>query len=246
MAIAHLSTQQGQASTSAATTTAMDTTGATLAIIAVVYYGNDIGGTNNNGAFNTAWVSDNQSNTYTALTDYRSTQGGNNSTCGVRLFYCMSPTTSVSHTATINAPGTNIFPSIVLSVFSGTNTSSVFDVENGNPASGGPFTSVNAGTISAVSTAVAYTALCHNEASATQPTGFTIPTNGNVALNGGIPALGLTVSYKLNAGTVTNPTWAGATDIRAASIASFKQAGGGGGVIIRTYYDQIPQRILNV
>ncbi len=248
MAIALVAAQANNNGAVTSTTDPINSSTANFILGAVAYYGNDIGGSGAKGPFTASDVSDNQSNSYTALTDYRALTGAN-AQIAMRLFYCASPTVSASHTFTggSGAGGApNIFPGVALIAFSGVQLASPFDVENGNTVTA-TSTSVNVGSISAAATAVAITAIVLNESTAgvSAPSGFTIPTNGSTSLNGGIPALGIAIAYKLNAGTVTNPTWTGSTDIRAAAIASFLAASSGG-FFGRPYYDQIPQGILNV
>lgn len=104
-------TAKGSVSGAAVTTTAIDTTGANLIIIAVGWY----------SAGNPA-ISDSKSNTWTALTIKTNTGSGNN-----RLWYCVNPTVGTGHTFT---NGTGNYSSVAVSAWSGANATP-FDVENG-------------------------------------------------------------------------------------------------------------------
>lgn len=104
-----------------ATTGNYDTTGAKIIVIAV--------GTNGSPS-----ITDNQSNTYTEI-------GSIAATC--RLFRCINPATSATHTFTASATG---FPSIAVLAFSGSG-SIVTDSGSGAPNSGtGTSTTPSAGT----------------------------------------------------------------------------------------------------
>ena len=100
MAIAFVNSCSGAGSPSGVTSSAMDTTGANLIVVSVA----TVGSLGSN-------LTDSQSNTWTALSI------SNNSGALQRLFYCISPTTSSSHTFTFNQSGT--YPSISAVAFSG-------------------------------------------------------------------------------------------------------------------------------
>jgi len=105
----------------AATTPAITTIGATLVIVAVA----------NLASAAQAVVTDNQGNTYTALTRRPSASGA------VQIFYCAGPVTNASHTFTAGAQA-SFGQSICVAVFGGTKTSSVFDAENGSNTTSDP------------------------------------------------------------------------------------------------------------
>ena len=79
-----------------ATTAAMDTTGASIIILGVVYQATLTG------------PSDSQSNTWTPLTLY------DNGSQALRIFYSVSPTTDAAHTFTIGGTSILIVVSVVL------------------------------------------------------------------------------------------------------------------------------------
>lgn len=98
------------------TTGSVNTAGANFIVIAVSFY-NNIAQT----------VSDSNSNTWTALTQYGS---GNN----IRLFYCISCTVGSGHTFTTTSSSSS-YQAIAVEAFSGV-ANNPFDVQNG----GGTFT----------------------------------------------------------------------------------------------------------
>ena len=109
---------------SAVTTGNIATTGATLLTAMVSYYGM---------AATTANISDSAGNTWTQLSDYAA------SFYRVRLFYCLAPTTSASHTVTFSKAGS--YPTVCFSSWSGVSS---YDSESGSSATG---TSIQPGSI---------------------------------------------------------------------------------------------------
>lgn len=85
---------------SGTTTSAIDTTGATLIVIAVNYY-----------SINTS-VTDSKSNVWNSITSY--TAASKNST---RLYYCINPIVGSGHTFTLSEPGS--YPNIGVCAFGG-------------------------------------------------------------------------------------------------------------------------------
>ena len=108
MAIAFVNSCSGAGTQNGVTSSAMDTTGANLIVVSVAAYSSL--GSN---------LTDSESNTWTALSS------DSNGTSLERIFYCISPTTSSSHTFTFNQSST--YPSIAAIAFSGV---SAFDSEN--------------------------------------------------------------------------------------------------------------------
>lgn len=100
MAIAFVNSCSGAGSLSGVTSSAMDTTGANLIVVSVATY-SSLG----------ANLTDSQSNTWTSLTTASPNRAKS------RLFYCINPTTSSSHTFTFSQSGT--YPSISAVAFSG-------------------------------------------------------------------------------------------------------------------------------
>lgn len=111
------------------TTSAIDTTGATLIVV----------GMQNIAADDTGFLSDSAGNTWTYTTSLA---------CGssrfVQFAYCINPTTSATHTFSIGALA--FFPVIVVGAFNSTPGSSFDAVTTGNAAAS-PTTTVAAGSI---------------------------------------------------------------------------------------------------
>lgn len=131
MAIAHLSSAVAGADSglSTATTAAINTTGASLIVLVVTGY-------NTSGVTPT----DSAGNTWTGLTHY-----ANASLRGCRIWYCVNPTTSASHTFTASQSYGG--PAIVARAFSGTETVSPLDVSNGASHEGVDITSWQPGSV---------------------------------------------------------------------------------------------------
>jgi len=111
-------------SASSVTTDPINTSGATLIVIAAATYYYTPSG---------SYLSDSAGNTWTALTVY-----GPAGTRKVLLLYCVNPTTSASHTFSYNATS---YISLSVAAFSGTALSSVLDSETGDDDSTpGPLT----------------------------------------------------------------------------------------------------------
>lgn len=112
---------------STATTPGIDTTGATLIVLAICL-----------DAAGTPTVSDSKSNTWTSLTAQSST--GQSQT---QILYCNAPTVGSGHTFTLTS--TSHHPAIGVLAFTDTASSSPFDVENGSSTTGA--TSLSSGSI---------------------------------------------------------------------------------------------------
>lgn len=110
--------------TSAVTTDAINTTGATLIVIAAATYYYTPSG---------SYLSDSAGNTWTPLTVYGPTDQRR-----ILLFYCANPTTSASHTFSYSAAS---YIALSVAAFSGTASASVLDSESGGADSTpGPLT----------------------------------------------------------------------------------------------------------
>lgn len=193
-----------------ATTSAIDTTGANLIVVAVSWF--------NNAA---TTVSDNQGNTWTALT-VRSVASNVTS----RLYYCASPTTNASHTFSVS--GTSIFPTIAVVAVSGA-AASPFDLENGATSSVDA-TSVQPGSITpSEDGCLVVTGVSTNGTSHSIDSGYTTQAQNyqaSVRMGGGLAFLIQSTA------AATNPTWSWTTaSDRAATIASFKPASEGGSIV---------------
>lgn len=116
MAIALVSSVNKAGPSGGGTTTAIDTTGATLLVLTTARY-----------LATSATPSDSASNTWTGLTDIGNSAGFQNA---CRIWYVENPTTSATHTFTFAA--TALYPAFGASAWSGTATSSVFDKQSVN------------------------------------------------------------------------------------------------------------------
>lgn len=192
------------------TTANMATAGATLLVVYV-------GGLDD---WSGAELSDNQSNTWTALTlrsQDRSGTGYNS-----RLFYVISPATHASaHTVTISANGS--YPSGIFAAFSGTTT---FDAENGVTGSAND-TTRNAGSLTPASSgALLVTGVMSNA----DISGIAIDNSYTIAATknySGGNYFGTSLAYKVHTSGAMNPQWSGSSDFAAAAHAAFTAAASG-------------------
>lgn len=116
MAIAVVTGGKNKATSGNVSITGMNTTGATLGIIAQNYYGPA-------ASFPTVSVSDNQGNTWTELTEVLS--GSSNEK--MRAWYSIITTTNASHSVTFTNGAGNHYYAAVAAFFSGTHASAPLD-----------------------------------------------------------------------------------------------------------------------
>ena len=210
MSIALVANTKKQSTNGAAITTdAIDTTGATLLVVAVSQF-----------ALAAGTPSDSKSNTWVA--------GGsqNNSGNSIKMWYVTNPTVGTGHTFTVGVG--NSYPSIFVVAFSGTDTSAARDQENSAAGSG---TTIQPGSVTPTTNGqVLITGAAHDvglSISYTIDSGFTItdqaPTVAAQAYGGGIAYL-----IQGSAASV-NPTWTDSTSdgVHMAVIETFKAAAGG-------------------
>lgn len=197
---------------SAVTTSAIDSTGATI-LIAVTSY-----------KTGTITVTDSKSNTWTGLTQ-RIGAGGGGVIC--QIFYAVNPTVGASHTVTGTA-GASTFPAIAVAAFNTVLTSSPFDVQNGagdTGATGSITPSVNGELlISGMATSATPTAVSTSIS--------TIPQFGIANAIATVPGTSFGVSLAWNClGTAAaiSTTWSSGGSANAVAIASFKCSSPGGG-----------------
>lgn len=173
------------------TTSAIDTTGATLIVAAVASY------------YGTNTVVDSAGNTWHALTEYGA--GGQGDT--VTIFYAFNPTTSATHTFSGDDLASQGFTSIMVAAFSGTDaTAAVFEAgtdkghaqTNGNPVQPGSVVVATIGDL--------YITAVGGYANATLAidSGFTIITQDVLAANSLFAGLAYLLATDLVA---VNPTW---------------------------------------
>lgn len=190
------------------TTSAIDTTGATLLVVSATY--------SRGGGFT---LSDSKGNTWTAL---NIAQDG--SFLENRLFYAANPTVGTGHTFT--AAGGNLFQDIAVVAFSGVPTSSPFDTgkQNTNAGAIAAIAPGSSGTPSAAgSLLVSGFGGTYTSSPPTIGSSFSIEQTN--PFSGG-NNYGNSIAWKVSS-TAENPTWTGndATD-SAATIAVFKPGAG--------------------
>jgi hypothetical protein len=187
----------------AVTTGSIDTTGATLLVVAIgTYY------------TSAPVVSDSKSNTWTALTD----RAGTN--IHTRLYYCKSPTVGTGHTFT----GTNGYNSIAVYAFSGTDGS---DAESENGATTASALSLSTGSVTpTVNGSLLVSSVSgYYHVSMSINSSFTYQTINFGA--GAYASTGLGYLVQGTAGAI-NPTWSWSEGSDCAvAIAVFKPSSGG-------------------
>ena len=167
-------------------TAAIDTTGATLLIVSVAWWG---------GAGGNPVVSDSKGNVWIPLTAV-----GFGPT-GVRLFYCLTPTVGSGHTFTVGSGGTFFYPSILAYAFSGVDS---YQIQSGAGGSTSPLAS---GSVTPASPgALVFTGRAGNAAAVdtVAPAGFTSAT---VTYIGGGPMQGSAAYFVAPTAAAINPTW---------------------------------------
>lgn len=208
--VAHVAAQDKDAVTSSA----VDTTGATILVVGLSRY--QAGGA--------VTITDSKGNTYTALTAQASSNVAYS-----RIYYCPNPTVGSGHTFT--GTGSESYFTIAAAAFSGVTTTSPFDVENGavSPSSGaapvistGSVTPTNAGSLAA-----AVVAICDNGTTASVDSSYSI-SDQMVWVNN--TAEGVALAWK-EISAASNPqfTISGGVTDSSAVIAVFKPGAGGGG-----------------
>lgn len=191
-----------------ATTSAINTTGASLIVaVAVLYSINSLGGQT---------FTDSNGNTWAALVAQTSANGNTRSV----LYYCYAPTVGSGHTFTFSEAGHNIYCSLCVSAWSGAG-SSPFDVENGSKTDSA--TSLATGSITP---SAGKELIITGFGAAGVARSYTI--NGGFTITDsvtGAPGLeGSSLAYLIQtSATAANPTWSWTiTDTSAVVIASFK------------------------
>jgi hypothetical protein len=201
--VAHTIATNGSASP--ITTSAIDTTGATLIVVAF----DEVDG------LALATVSDNKGNTWTPLTARDNGAGPL-----TQLVYCIAPTVGSGHTFTITSTSTFISGHLAVQAWSG--GAGTFDVQNGGtPAFG---TSAQPGSVTpSVNNSLIITSVSADNDSAlplTINSGFTV---SDTSRTDGAYLFGMAYFVQGTAAAI-NPTWswAGTGSDIAAAIATFK------------------------
>jgi hypothetical protein len=194
---------------SSITTASVDTTGATLLVLVASDYGQA-------GAVT---PTDSKGNTWTGLT-----QQGTGANARVRIWYSRSPIVGSGHTFTF--PGSSNFCTFTMSAWSGVDTTSPFDQQNGTSAAG--VSSVQPGSVTPGSNnELIVAALAWNTGESpgvSIGSSFTITDQND--FSSGSNQGGAQAYLLQGTATAVNPTWSlpNSTPAAAAAIATFKPA----------------------
>ncbi len=193
------------------TTSAIDTTGASLLVAAICHHSAGAGS-----------MVDSKGNTWVELTAQVVT------TSRARMFYVLNPTVGSGHTATFDG---NPFGTLSFAAFSGANTTDVFDIENG--ATDDSASSLQPGSVTPnQNDSLIVTALAFNDTVAAPAINGGFSTPVTTEHNAGTADRGGSIAYLIQTtATAANPTWTTSVAVDAAAvIAVFIPAAGGGGV----------------
>jgi hypothetical protein len=199
---------------SSVTTGAIDTSTATLLVVHVADY---VGAT-------ASTISDSKSNTWTPLTAI-----GSSTMCRSHLFYCSSPSVGSGHTFTATKVSGNTYPSIEVSAWTGAPT---YDQESGHAQTTVPTDNQPGSLTPPVDNCLFVTGLCYEiselDGNVTIDSSFTKLLNNNFTSG---QAMGGAFGYfEQTTAAAKNPKWDYASSIiTAATMATFKPSGGGGG-----------------
>jgi hypothetical protein len=185
---------------SGVTSSAIDTTGADLIVVATGYYNFGVGLT----------ISDSNSNTWTPATVITS------SPVNLQLWYCVNPTVGAGHTFTLS--GSSVYTGITVAAFSGPAAPSPLDQQGGAAAaSPGPITPTAANEL-----VISYAGTAGGAADGVD-SGFTI--TDDIALVS-MMSFGISAAYLIQtSATAENPTWTDSSGgVGASGIASFLAA----------------------
>jgi hypothetical protein len=210
MAIALVSNAIVTGGASGGTTSAINTTGATL-LVAFISSFTDSAVT----------VSDSKGNTWVGLTVQTAVQPH------ARIYYAVNPTVGTGHTFTCS--GSSIYSAACFAAFSGVVTTSPFDVQNGQSGGAQSNTTARPGnmTPSVDGELVIVGVSMASTETVTAPSGFAI-TN-QVAYSGGVNFGGAMAYAVQTTATTTNPLFTGFGADTAGGVvgATFKPAAGG-------------------
>ena len=187
------------------TTAAINTSGASLLVVALAQY--NVGGT----------ITDSFSNTWVKMTEYTGGAGGTSD--GVVLLYCAHPTVGAGHTFTTTGDG---YPALAVAAFSGTLDAQAAEFDEGT--ANGSATTIQPGSKTpANNNEVVVTAVTTNTAAGTFAidSSFLIAAQVSTVGNQHVAA-GLGYIVQTTAGAV-NPTWSGVTGY-AVAMTSFQAA----------------------
>lgn len=210
MAIALIANTIATPGANGGSTSAIDTTGATLIVVLTAEYLGGIGHS----------VSDSKGNTWTPLTQQ---QAGAGLYSRVRIYYTIPTSVGSGHTFTFSGSGGH--PVIMVQAFSGTKSSGAFDAENG--ASTNSAGTLSPGSITPSEDNCVVTQLvCNDNLGAMASIDGSYVVSDSTGAVGGTNVAG-TAAYKVQTtATATNPTWTlGGTADAAAAAACFKSDG---------------------
>lgn len=194
------------------TSSAIDTTGATLLVLVCSWYGS-VGGAGT--------PSDSKGNTWTQAVTSADAGG-----VGVTIYYAVSPTVGSGHTFT-QTIGANI-GSFAVIAYSGTATASPLDATNGNAKSGSSST-LSCGSVTPA--ADGYVVVTVGVTNGTGGAVVSVDAGQTIDQNMSSTFYSALAFEIQTTATTRNPTYTftAASDYGATAIASFKAAGGGGG-----------------
>jgi hypothetical protein len=200
------------------TTSTLNTSGSDLCVLETSrYYGG--------GASNAITITDNKSNSFTALTDYF--EPNPNQYIYIRFYFAQNLTVGTGHTFTATCAGTACYTSIVAACFSGSGSSPLD--QGAGRADGAAFVnSLQSGPITPTTgNQLVVSGLSYRDLStATVDSSCTIiDRSQDFVLGSGI---GIAMCYIVQTTAVAvNPTWSWTSDGRAsANSATFKASGG--------------------
>lgn len=218
MAIALVSNTIAGTAANGGTTGAINTTGASLLIVGLSW--------SSNSGTTPPPVTDSKSNTWTRLTAQEPTPPNTDSYSVI--YYAKNPTVGSGHTFTASL--TNSFPTIGVQAFSGVDTSSPFDVENGtaiNHAFTADITSVQPGSVTPSNDGSLIVTVLSN---------YIDSSNSDRSINqsftisdqlGFVTTIAMGMAYQIQTtATARNPTWSwtNAVFLVSTAIAVFKAA----------------------
>jgi hypothetical protein len=191
---------------SGGTSPAINTTGSNCIIIGQVRADTESAG-----------VSDNQGNTYTAITFYHP------SFIGVELYYCISPTTSASHTFTTSKQNS----SMCIAAFSGVKTTSPLNIDIG-ASNNNSSTTIQPGSATPSEANELIITVFGSAHTSTVSIDSSFTITDQVAFVSG-QSYGSALAYIVQgAASAVNPTWtataSGTIDAKAVAMSSFKSS----------------------
>jgi len=204
LTISLVSSTAKQGARNGVTTSAIDTTGANLIVISIAWY-----------SVTSPSISDNQGNTWTALTTSNVA-----SDVGSKMYYCLAPTTNASHTFTFGPA--NVYGGLIVAAFSGVATTSPFDVQNGATSSSASALSTGSVTPSEDNELVIFTAGKGGNTTTVDTTSVGAMIGNYAGVAAVTYAQGMGYEIQTTA-TARNPSLSGTgTSVMAARIAAFK------------------------